>query len=66
MSIDPEYYVLKVDVDLMGLPNIQYGSNEVIVDFHVPSINNNGTMWVDSNGLEMQKKILNYRVGWDL
>lgn len=27
---------------------------------------NNKTFWTDSNGLEMQKRILNYRPTWDL
>ena len=27
---------------------------------------NNQTFWTDSNGLEMQKRILNYRPTWDI
>jgi hypothetical protein len=29
-------------------------------------INNDGVFYTDSNGLEMQKRVLNYRPAWDL
>lgn len=32
----------------------------------VPSIQNNNTFYTDSMGMEMQKRILNYRATWDL
>jgi len=66
VSIDSDFPVLKVDVDLHSLPNIMYGSHEVVVDFHIDNFDNNKTFYTDSNGLEMQKRVLNYRPTWDL
>jgi len=43
-----------------------YGSHEVVVEFASPSIDNNKTFYTDSNGLEMQKRILNHRDTYDL
>jgi len=43
----------KVDVDLFGLPNIPYGGHEVVVEFANKKLNNNGTFYTDSNGLDM-------------
>jgi len=53
ISIDPEFNVLKFDVDLLGLPERPYESHNVVVDFHVDGIWNNKTFYTDSNGLEM-------------
>ena len=53
VSIDPDLPVVKVDVDLYGLPNIMYGGHEVVMDFKVDNLNNNKTFYTDSNGLEM-------------
>ncbi len=36
------------------------------VNFYAPDINNAGVFYTDSNGLEMQKRVLNYRPTWDL
>jgi len=66
VSIDPEFNVLKFDVDLFSLPERPYESAEVVVDFHVDGIWNNKTFYTDSNGLEMQKRILNHRDTWDI
>jgi hypothetical protein len=38
---------------------------EVIIQFYTPNIKNNKTFYTDSNGLEMQKRILDYRPTWD-
>jgi len=35
VSIDPDFPVVKVEVDLYGLPNIMYGGHEVVMDFNV-------------------------------
>lgn len=66
VSIDPDLQVIKVDVDMDSLPPVRLDGYEVIVDFTVENFNNNGTFYTDSNGLEMQKRILNYRPTWDL
>ena len=40
--------------------------HEVTVNFFAPNIQNKGVFYTDSNGLEMQKRILNFRPSWDL
>ena len=66
VSIDSDTQVLKFDVDLESLPPCIYDGYEVIANFHVESFDNNQTFYTDSNGLEMQKRILNYRPTWDI
>jgi hypothetical protein len=58
--------VLRVDVDLNSLPPVWYNGTEVLVDFTVEGFDNQQTFWTDSNGLNMQKRILNYRPTWDI
>ena len=48
------------EVYLGGLPNDDTG-RDVTVNWKSIDINNNQTFYTDSNGLEMQKRILNYR-----
>lgn len=36
------------------------------MNFYSFDIDNNSTFYTDSNGLEMQERILNYRPTWDL
>ena len=38
----------------------------MIVDFKVEGFDNNQTFYTDSNGLQMQKRVLNYRPTWDM
>jgi predicted PolB exonuclease-like 3'-5' exonuclease len=57
--------IIKFEVDLGSLPPIYYDGFEVVANFHT-SMDNNQTFYTDSNGLEMQKRILNYRPTWDL
>jgi hypothetical protein len=69
VSIDNDLQVLKVVVDIDSLPDVKLeriDGYEVIVDFTLEKFDNNQTFWTDSNGLEMQKRILNYRPTWDL
>lgn len=54
--------MLKFDVKLYGIPS----KEEVTVNFHAPLIANNGVFFTDSNGLEMQRRELNFRPTWDL
>ena len=58
---------IKFDVDLNSLPSIRYGTYgyEVVAQFNVLDFHNNKTFYTDSNGMEMQKRILNYRPTWD-
>jgi len=48
------------EVYLGGLPNDGIG-RDVTVNWLSSDINNNNTFYTDSNGLEMQQRILNYR-----
>jgi lysosomal alpha-mannosidase len=38
----------------------------MVAQFEVQNFDNNQTFYTDSNGLEMQKRILNYRPTWDI
>jgi hypothetical protein len=66
VTIDEVLNTFKFDVDMDSLPPIIYNGWEVIAQFQVEDFHNNGTFYTDSNGLEMQKRILNYRPTWDL
>jgi len=55
----------RVEVLLYDIPKTTQGMDVVAV-FHVDEIGNNGTFYTDSNGLEMQKRQLNFRPTWDL
>ena len=59
-------FQFKTSVDLLGLPDEPYGGHEVVVEFQIDNFNNNKTFYTDSNGLDMQERILNYRPTWDL
>jgi hypothetical protein len=47
---------LKYDVELYGIPNDPAIGHEVTVNFHAPSVKNQGVFYTDSNGLEMQRR----------
>ena len=66
MTIDVETWTVKFEVDLGSLPPVYYNGYEVTANFHIDNFDNFRTFWTDSNGLEMQKRILNYRPTWDL
>ncbi len=53
------------EVYLNDLPNDAHG-REVTINWKSYDIKNNGTFWTDSNGLEMQKRVLNYRPDYNL
>ena len=60
--------IIKVDVDLDALPKVkdlQVGY-EVVAIFSVQNFVNNATFYTDSNGLDMHKRILNYRKDFNL
>ena len=52
------------EVYLAGLPNDNHG-REVTVNWKSFNIKNAGVFYTDSNGLEMQKRVLNYRPTWN-
>jgi hypothetical protein len=52
------------EVLLYGIPYGKVGK-EVVVSWFTPNINNNGTFYTDSNGLEMQERKINYRPTWN-
>lgn len=60
--------VLKFEVELFGIPQnkLKQIGHEVTVNFFAPELNTDGIFYTDSNGLEMQKRQLNYRPTWDL
>jgi len=58
--------VIKVEVDLLGLPEASYGGHEVVVEYRIFNFENEKTFYTDSNGLDMQKRVLNYRPTWDI
>ena len=66
VTIDEVLNTFKFVVDMDSLPPIIYNGWEVVAQFQVEDFHNNGTFYTDSNGLEMQKRILNYRPTWDL
>lgn len=59
---------VKVVVDLGSLPQLvdDHSGHEVIANFEVEGFDNNKIFWTDSNGLQMQKRVLNYRPTWDI
>ena len=67
VSIDSDLRAMKFNVDLLGLPSpVLDDGNEVLVQFHVEDLEQQKTFYTDSNGLEMQQRILNYRPTFDL
>ena len=57
--------LVKFDVDLNSLPTTYIDGYEVVASFQAHDFDNNGTFYTDSNGLEMQKRVLNYRSYYD-
>lgn len=58
--------VLRYEVLLYSLPSTSTTGHEVTANFFAPKIQNNGVFYTDSNALEMQKRILNFRPTWNL
>jgi Glycosyl hydrolases family 38 C-terminal domain len=52
------------EVYLGGLPNDNHG-REVTVNWKAYDFKNSGVFYTDSNGLEMQKRVMNYRPTWN-
>jgi len=67
IELDPDYPVVKVEVDLKSLPELKMSGYEVVVDFHdMVCYDTKNEFYTDSNGLEMQKRVLNHRPTWDI
>lgn len=66
VSIDQDLQVIKFVVDMDSLPEVDVDGYEVVSEFSVRDFHNNKTFFTDSNGLEMEKRILNYRPTWDI
>lgn len=66
LTIDRDTKSLKFDVDFDSIPGNKLRGYEVIVDFTVKNFDNQQTFYTDSNGLEMQKRILNFRPSWNV
>jgi hypothetical protein len=61
VAFDQDLEILKFDVDLNSLPNIYLDGYEFITTFKALDFDNKETFYTDSNGLEMQKRIMNHR-----
>jgi len=51
---------------LYSLPDTTLIGHEVTANFFAPYIMNEGVFYTDSNALEMQRRVLNYRPTWNL
>ena len=57
---------MDVDLDSLPIEEVKFNGQEMVVEFQADGFENDGTFWTDSNGLELQKRVLNYRPTWDL
>lgn len=60
--------LIEFDVHMLGIPVPNMNGKEVVAKWRLldPAFSNAQTLYTDSNGLEMQKRILNYRPTWTL
>jgi len=56
---------IEVEVMLNPIPT-SGGGQEVTVNFFAYDLDTNNTFYTDSNAMEMQKRMLNYRPEWQL
>lgn len=49
-----------------SIPIVDGVGKEIVMVVRVPTIQNNGTFYTDSMGMEMQTRVLNYRPTWTL
>ena len=68
ISIDTDLeQLVRFDVNLGSLPHTDYQLGfEVEAAWVIADFDNNNTFYTDSNGLQMQKRVLNYRPTWDI
>jgi len=66
MSLVPGLPVIKYDLDMNSLPDSSVDGYEVAVQFYYQNMKNTGnTFYTDANGLEMQKRVKNFRPTWN-
>lgn len=66
IALGSQLNILDVQVKLFGLPNTPDLGHEVTVNFEAKDFDNQNVFWTDSNGMAMQKRVLNYRPTWHL
>ena len=69
IRVMPGAKALEWEVQLHGIPigsALNREGKEVVVNWEMLSFDNADTFYTDSNGLEMQKRVLNYRPDWNL
>lgn len=66
--VDDGMDLIDFEVHMLGIPVANKDGKEVIAKWRLldPAFSNAETLYTDSNGLEMQKRILNYRPTWTL
>lgn len=53
--------LIQVNVELNSIDILDDQGKDVVVNVHFDDFQSNKTFWTDSNGLEMQKRVLNHR-----
>ena len=66
MRFFPASGLVEADVTTLGIDYSDGVGKDIIVNFKFDEIDANKTFYTDSNGLEMQERILDYRPTWDL
>lgn len=61
VTLDQDFQMTKFDVELDSIPGEDVDGFEITPTFDAIDFDNNKTFYTDSNGLEMQKRVLNYR-----
>jgi hypothetical protein len=61
VTLDQDYQVSKFDVELDSIPGENLDGFEIAPTFDAVNFDNDKTFYTDSNGLAMQKRVLNYR-----
>jgi len=66
--VDDSLSMLEFEVLMLGIPVAQQQGQEVVAKWRVLDLEfkNDGTFYTDSNGLEMQKRVLNFRETYSL
>jgi len=62
LDIDEDLRLPRFKVDL---GSIEF-DREIVIQFGITNFDNNKTFYTDSNGLEMQERVLNYQNTYDL